>query len=132
MLEMTVLLPLFLVIWFGIIDWGIAFWVHETVVFNTNQAVRWAVVNDYDPAKIRAAVLYGDPNSTKTDRPWWDLSGNVNVEVSNPDAGDPVNQRITITVSNYQWFHFTPFFAGTYAAQPITVSLPAEDMRTGL
>lgn len=132
LVEAALILPLFLIFWFGIVDWSIAFFVHQTVAYRTNSAIRWAVTNDYDPTKIRAMVLYGNPNSTAAGAPWWDVGHNVNVAVSNPDAGIPSRERIVITVSNYQWMHFTPFFAGPYIARPITVSLPVEDKHTGL
>jgi hypothetical protein len=49
-----------------------------------------------------------------------------------PNSGnDPINDcRITMTVSNYQWFHFTPFLSGKYLGRPITVSLPAESLNS--
>ena len=120
-----------LLFWFGLVDWGIAYFVHETVVERANEAVRWAVVNDYSAAKVKAFLLYGDPDSASLATPWWDWGGNVQVDVQDYDVGT-VNERITVTVSNYQWFHFTPFVAGSYIARPIKVSLPIEDKHTGI
>ncbi len=141
MMEATLLLPLFLIFWFGIVDWGMTMWAHQSIVFNANQAARWAVVNGYSPAKIRNMVLYGDPDSSETgDGQFGVKPSNVSVNlVCGPDAtcantatDDPTNiRRIVIRVSGYTWTHFTPWFSGTYVGRPIVVSLPTEDLADG-
>lgn len=129
MMEATLLLPLFLIFWFGIVDWGLAFFVHETVVQRINAAARWAVVNDYDAAKIKNVLLHGDPNSTLGGSAWFSLQDpTVNVQL----LGNVVtnDRRIVVTISNYQWMHFTPFFGARYFGRPVTVSVPVEDLTT--
>jgi hypothetical protein len=128
--EAALLLPLFLTFWFGIADWGIAFWVHETIVQRANAAVRWGVVNSYDEAKIRNVFLYGDPAASGNGSAWFSLQP-PKVVISPPNLSDLRTARITMTVSDYQWQHFTPFFSGTYLGKPITVSLSLEDGKDG-
>lgn len=144
--ETALILPLFLIFWFGIVDWGIAFWIHQTTVYRANAAVRWQVVNtlctswdaakktclQWDDTRIKKMFLYGDPNSTAKSTPFFSLTDPqiaVNVEGTNWKGND--DMRVTMTVSNYQWMHFTPFFAGRYFGRPVTVTLPAEDLNDG-
>ena len=143
MLETALILPLFLIFWFGIADWGIAFWIHETVVHRANAAVRWQVVNTMctawnadnscstvDDTKIKNVFLYGDPNGSIDKGVWFSTTLPV-VAVSLP--GKRLKDlRVVMTVSNYQWMHFTPFFASRYLGRPITVSLSAEDLKDGV
>jgi Flp pilus assembly protein TadG len=132
LVESSLLLPLFLIFWFGIVDWGLAFFAHQTVIYRVTDAARWAVVNDYDPVKIKAKLLYDNPASSSTAGPWWSLNQNLNVNVQLTGSTATQDQRVVITVSNYQWLHFTPFLAGRYFGAPITVSIPAEDMKAGI
>ncbi len=151
-LETALVLPLFLIFWFGIADWGIALWVHESVVYRANAAVRWQVVNSmctswnapapndntcvaWDDSRIKKMFLYGNPNATTTATPWFSLTApaiNVNVTGQNWKNNGRDDMMVTMTVSNYQWMHFTPFFATRYLGRPVTVSMPAEDLQDGL
>jgi hypothetical protein len=129
-LEATLILPLFLIFWFGIIDLGIAFFMRETVMHQVRAAARYAVVNNWDETKIKQVLRHNDPNSTRGDTPWFSLQApTISVQLE----GSPVNndQRAVISISNYEWFHFTPFFAGRYVGRPITVTVPVEDLANG-
>ena len=128
-MEATLLLPLFLIFWFGIIDWGLALFVHETVVQRLNAAGRWAIVNSYDTSKITKVLLHGDPNSALGGSAWFSLQDpTVNVQLLGNVATN--DRRVVITISNYQWMHFTPFFGVRYFGRPLTVSVPVEDLTT--
>lgn len=145
--EATLLLPLFLIFWFGIVDWGITFWVHQSIVHQANTAARWAIVNAWDETAIKNLVAYGQTTGTGPGMFGIDPATNVKVELcwltGSPPAQtcwdsssgamggdyDPT-RRIQITVSGYTWTHFTPFFAGSYTGRPIVVSLPTEDLAT--
>jgi Flp pilus assembly protein TadG len=147
--EATLLLPLFLIFWFGIVDWGITYWVHERIVHNANMAARWAVVHTWNPDAIRNMVVYGGTTGSGTGAFGLSAQGNAdgtgaNVEVMlrcmttlNPAlqsgttclAEDWSTSRwIEIVVHDYTWTHFTPYFVGTYTGRPVTVSLPAEGL----
>ncbi len=129
-IEATLILPLFLIFWFGIIDLGIAFFMREAIVRQVHAAARYAVVNDFDATKIAQVLLHDNPNSTLGGAPWFSLRAPT---ISIRLAGSAVtNDRCAvISISNYEWFHFTPFFAGRYLGGPITVSVPVEDLTTG-
>lgn len=130
MMEAALILPLFLIFWFGIVDWGIAFFMQETIVHRANAAVRWAIVNDYDAAKIRNVLLHDDPNSSLGGTAWFSLhEPTIAVQLVGSAAAN--DRRIVLTVSDYQWMHFTPFFAARYFGRPLTVSMPVEDLASG-
>jgi len=147
--EASFLLPLFLIFWFGIVDWGIAFWVHQTIVYRANLAARWGVVNAWDPGSIRNIVVFG--RTTGSGQGIFGLSaqGNAdgtgtNVDVSlrclttlSPslqsgstclDAQWSDFRWIEIVVHNYTRTHFTPYFAGSYIGRQVTVTLPGESL----
>lgn len=130
MLETAILLPLFLIFWFGVIDWGITFFVQQHIAHRASAAARWAVVNDFDEAKVRNVFLYGNPNASGTGSVWFSLHA-PKVEVAKFGTGAAHDERVRITVSEYQWFHFTPFFSGTFFGRPLTFSIPCESMKTG-
>lgn len=138
MLETALILPLFLVFWFGIVDWGIAYWAHQSIVFQANEAARWGVVHGYDATAIRNMVVYGKPAPTDSAKAQFGLKpGNVTVNLvcstaatcPNTAAYDPTdNRRIVIRVAGYKFAHFTPFFAGNFTAREVVVSLPTEHL----
>lgn len=128
-IEASLILPLFLIFWFGIIDMGIAFFIREAVVHQVHAAARYAIVNDYDETKITNVLLRNNPNSS-TGATWFSLqTPSVRAQLAGTPATN--DRRVEITISNYQWFHFTPFFAGKYLGKPITVVVPVEDLATG-
>lgn len=150
LVEASLILPLFLIFWFGIVDWGIAYWMHETLVHNVNMAARRAIVTTWDPAAIRNMVVYGNAPGARA--PVFNLSaqGNDNGTGANVDvklrcqttlssalqegticlapAWENSPRWIEIVVHDYSWRHFTPFFASSYVGRRVTVSLPAESL----
>ena len=129
-IEASLILPLFLIFWFGIIDLGIAFFIREAIVRQVHAAARYAIVNDYDVTKIANVLLHNDPNSTSGGTAWFSLQApTINIQLGGTAATN--DRRVMISISNYQWFHFTPFFAGKYLGKPITVIVPVEDLATG-
>jgi len=127
--ESSLILPLFLLFWFGIIDLGIAFFIREATVHQIHAGARYAVLNDYDTTKITNVLLRNDPNSA-TGSTWFSLrTPTVSIQLAGTTAAN--DRRAVITVSDYEWLHFTPFFASRYLGRPITVVVPVEDLATG-
>jgi len=137
MVEAVLIMPLFLMFWFGIVDWGITFWMHQSLVFAANEAARWGVVHGYDPVAMRNLVVYGTTSpSTGAGMRFGLNPSNVTVNLicaSDVACGTGASdlsssRRIVIQIRNYQGTHFTPFFAGAYSGRTITVSLPTENL----
>ena len=87
-IEAALILPLFLIFWFGIIDLGIAFFMREAVVRQVHSAARYAIVNDYDVTKIANVLLHDNPNSA--------LGGDGLVQPSSPHHQHPVNPTFAL------------------------------------
>ncbi len=147
MMETVLLLPLFLIFWFGIVDWGMTYYAHQTIVHNANLAARWAIVNGWDPDTIKNVVAYGKTTGSGPGMFGIDPATNVKVDLCWFEGSPPVeacydssagktgaeydpSRRIQITVAGYTWRHFTPFFAGPYVGRTVVVSLPTEDLAT--
>jgi hypothetical protein len=137
MVEAVLIMPLFLMFWFGIVDWGITFWTHQSLVFAANEAARWGVVHGYDPVAMSNLVVYGTTSpSTGQGMRFGINPSNVTVSLvcasgvtCGTDASDlSSSRRIVIQIKNYQRSHFTPFLAGSYTGRTITVSLPTENL----
>ena len=129
-IEASLILPLFLIFWFGIIDLGISFFVRGAVMEQVRSAARYAIVNDYDVTKIANVLLHNNPNSALGGRPWFSLRApTIDIQLLGTAAAN--DRRVVVSISDNQWLHFTPFFAGTYLARPITVVVPTEDLTTG-
>ena len=129
-IEASLILPLFLIFWFGIIDLGIAFFIRGTVEQQVRAAARYAVVNDYDVTKIANVLLHDDPNSTSGGTAWFSLQPpTITIQLGGTAASN--DRRVLISISDYQWFHFTPFLSGSYLGRPITVIVPVEDLAAG-
>ncbi len=129
-IEASLILPLFLIFWFGIIDLGISFFIREAIVRQVHAAARYAIVNDYDATKIAQVLLHNNPNSASGGTAWFSLRApTITVQLLGTAANN--DRRVLISVSEYEWLHFTPFFAGRYLGRPITVSMPVEDLATG-
>jgi len=129
-IEASLILPLFLLFWFGIIDLGISFFMREAIVQQVTAAARYAVVNDYDATKIAQVLLHNDPNSTLGGTAWFSLQAPT-ITIQLVGSATTNDKRVVISISDYKWLHFTPYFAGKYLGPPITVSVPVEDLTTG-
>lgn len=53
------------------------------------------------------------------------------VAVSRTDVGDEAAERITIEISNYPLFLFTPGLAGEHTARPVKQSITRESLGGG-
>ena len=133
-LERALLLPLFLIFWFGICDWGIAYFVHESVVEKATAAVRRAVVDTFDATKLKNIFFYDDANAVGWGSAWFrtsTLNPATDLVISRDGVGTR-HERVTLTVRGYQWLRFTPFLQGTYFANPVRVSLRVGDLKDGI
>ena len=103
MIEFALVLPLTLLLVFGILDFGKAFnyWIDETHLANTG--ARWAVVNknpgEGDGVSLQQYVKsLGDTS---------ELRAGMQVCVSFPSGSDAVGEPVRVTVSYpYDWMPF--------------------------
>ena len=109
---------------------GIAFFIREAIVHQVHAAARYAIVNDYDVTKIANVLLHNNPNSAAGGTAWFSLQApSITIQLGGTAATN--DRRVMISISDYQWLHFTPFFAGKYFGKPFKVVVPVEDLATG-
>lgn len=123
--EATLTLTLFLTILFSIYDFGWVLFFHQTLVHQARTAARFAAVNPTSLASAKNIALY---NQTA------DLGGAgilgldpSNVSVTRDGTAGATDDRITVTISGYQYQFITVGWAGTYNGKTITVSIPVEN-----
>jgi hypothetical protein len=118
MVEMAMVCLLFFFLLFGILEFGRALWTYNTIVNGTRAGARWGVVNvanDLDTTnkdRVRNIVMYGYPlvTSGATLVPGLTpLMINVNIVTLDTDgAGAAINQKISVSVSGYQFRFLIP------------------------
>ncbi len=135
--EMAFIILVFLFVVFGITEFARALYTYNTIVQSTRAAARWAVVNvtgNSDATNIdktKNIVVYGDPNVSSGDPLLNGLTkGAVDVSVQTIEAdsgGTPISQKISVTVSGYQ-FRFLVPIAPNITIPAFETSLYTESM----
>ena len=117
-MEMALVCLIFFFLLFGILEFGRALWTYNTIVQSTREAARWAVVNVANAAdstdinRARNIVIYGYPDVSSGAPlvPGLD-SATVTVVIQplQTDAsGTAINEKISVSVSNYQFQFIVP------------------------
>jgi len=135
LVEFALSAMVFLMLLFGIIDWAWVFYEHQTIVWRTSDAARWAAANTTDQTSVKNIVLCGTTTACSGGggMGFYTVS---NVAVSHFSTADQVDTTgtvgpltryfVQVTVSGYQIRHFIPGFSVTFTGQPITVVQPME------
>jgi TadE-like protein len=126
--ETSLIMMLFLMIVFGIADFGFVLFQHQTLMHRTRSAARYGVIHPTDLTAIQNIVLYGQPSlpagKSTGDPGMFGIVPSM-VDVSRAGTGDP-EDRIRITLSGYRYTFVAPLIAGRFTGKPIRVSLPVE------
>ena len=131
MIEATLTLMLFLLIWFSLFDFGFTLFFHHTLMERARAAARYGILIDATTAenqtKIQNVLLFSDPDNTAgatTGILGLDAS-KVSVAVQPAALGEPA-ARLLVTVHDFQYALITPGFGGLHNGQDILASLPME------
>ncbi len=130
MIEFALVVILFLVFLFGIIDWCWAFFQQQTIMWGASEAARWASARKIDQATIQNIVFCGSPTCTGSAT---GLYQNATVTAQAVALNDQIDSLTTVTryyvkvtVSGYQMSLITPMFARSYTGRPIVAVQPME------
>ena len=123
--EATLTLTLFLTVLFSIYDFGWVLFFHQTLVHQARTAARFAAINPTSLASAKNIVLYNQTASGSG--PGILGIDPSNVSVTRDGTAGTTDDRITVTISGYQYQIITLGWAGTYNGKPITVSMPVEN-----
>jgi Flp pilus assembly protein TadG len=124
-IEATLTLSLFLTVLFSIYDFGWVLFFHQTLVHQARTGARYAAINPASLASAKNIVLYNQTSNVGG-------AGILGIDPStvsvnrNGTAG-ATDDRITVTISGYQYNLITLGWAGTYNGKTITVSMPVEN-----
>ena len=118
LVEMALVCLIFFFLLFGILEFGRALWTYNTIVQSTREAARWAVVNVANAAdstdinRARNIVIYGYPD-VSSGAPLLPGLASATVTVAiqplqTDPSGTAINEKITVSVSNYQFQFIVP------------------------
>ena len=124
MIEATLTLSLFLTLLFSIYDFGWILFFHQTLVHQARIGARYAAVNPTALTAAKNLVLY---NQTTAGSNGILGLGSSNVTVTRSGTAGNTDDRITVTISGYQYTVITLGWAGTYNGKTINVSIPVEN-----
>jgi len=124
-IEASLTLTLFLTILFSIYDFGWVLFFHQTLVAQARSGARFAAINPTSLASAKNIVLYNQTANV----------GGVGilgiapaaVTVTRDGTVGAIDDRITVTISGYQYQLITLGWAGTYNGKTIIVSIPVEN-----
>lgn len=131
-IEAALTVPIALYSLFAILDIGLMLMRQQGFVERLRAASRYAVVAEYDAARIRNVVLYNDPDAANPSGiGLLGLTPDM-ISVSLDDVGKEAAERITIKIENYPLFLFTPGMAGNFTARPMVQSITRESLGSGI
>lgn len=119
LVESTLILLVFIVTLVGIMDISQLLFTHQSLVERVRMGLRWGAVQQWDGtgAKIQNMVLY----QTATAPPGIEPAGflglkraNVQVVRTPGTADNPNDERLSVSIVDYDYQFFTPFIARTF------------------
>ena len=123
MIEATLTLSLFLTVLFSLYDFGWVLFFEQTLVHQARTAARYGAVNPGDLTAIQNMAVYSATSGSG--------SGIFGLQTSNVtvtrNGQGTTSDRITVTISGYQYTLITLGWAGSYNGKDITVSIPVEN-----
>lgn len=138
MVEFALCAIVFLVLLFGIMDWALALYQYQTIVWRASDGARWAAAhNAGDSTGIQNMVRCGTTSSCTAATSFF-VGGTIEpILVTTTDQVDPTKtvgpvtrHYVKVTVSGYQITHFIPGFSGTFTARTVVVQQPMECQAT--
>ncbi len=133
LVEFAMVATVFIMVLFGVIEFGRMFWTHNALRDAARRGVRYAAVRKNDSAGITAVkkmVVYGDPNANPASAapllPGLTTS-NVNVEYQNYN-GILLSSRATVSITGYNFQFSVPLIGGSMTMPAYRTSLPGESV----
>ena len=130
LLEFAVTGTVFLMVMFGVIEFGRLYWTHNALRDAARRGVRYAAIRRNDAAgqqAVKNMVVYGDPAGGTTPLVNGLTTSNVAIEYVNYD-GVQLSSRATVKINNYQFNFAIPLIGGTITMPAYRTSLPGESV----
>lgn len=130
LVEFAIVGGVFLMVLFGVIEFGRLYWTHNALRDAARRGVRYAAIRRNDPAgqqAVKNMVVYGDPAGGTTPLVNGLTTSNVGIEYVNYD-GVQLSSRATVKISNYKFKFSVPLIGGTINMPAYRTSLPGESV----
>lgn len=130
LVEFAIAGGVFLMIMFGVIEFGRLYWTHSALRDAARRGVRYASIRRSDAAgqqAVKNMVVYGNPNGGTTPLVNGLTTSNVALEYVNYD-GVQLSSRATVKITNYKFKFLVPLLGGTINMPAYRTSLPGESV----
>ena len=121
LVESSIVLLVFLVLFVGILDMAQAMFLHQVLADRVRTGARYAVVHPYDVTTIQNVVAYN--SSTGSGSGLFSITPSM-VQVNHYDAGLPT-ERVQVSITSYQIHFLSPWLPSTLT-RPFTAIMPME------
>lgn len=131
MFEFAIVGTVFMMVLFGLVEFGRLFWTHNALRDAARRGTRYATLRRNDSAgqtAVKKMVVYGDPNadpSSATPLVSGLTTSNVQVEYQNYN-GVQLSSRATVSITGYNFQFSVPLIGGSMAMPAYRTSLPGE------
>ena len=122
--ESALILLVFLATLIGAMDFGQLLFTHQLMVERVRAGVRWGAVNAFDGTgdQIANMVRYNSPTVPDGATPFLGMTrGNVSVVHTGATVANPNDERITVSIVNYNFTFLSPWIAHTYSGNNVAV-----------
>jgi len=101
---------------FGTLDFGQLLFTHQVLVERVRSSLRWAVVRPYDGTgdQIANMILYGQPTASGASGYLGMSRANIRVTYSAGTVDNPNDERLRVSIVDYQFHLFSPWIARTF------------------
>jgi hypothetical protein len=129
LVESTLILLVFFLFLFAVIDCGQVMLAHESLVERARTAVRWASVHPWDGTGEQTAnmLLFNQPDEPLAGREGYLGLTRANVQVRyQPSVPEhPDDEIVTLSVINFRYQFLSPWFGKAMInPRPVTISAP--------
>ncbi len=124
LLESSLCLVTFILVLLAVFDFSHFLFLQQGVTERMRAGLRYGTVHTFDAAAIQNVVLYNNPVQPAGVTPWLNLRREM-IAVNRAGNNTPAD-RVTITISNYQFPLVSPYLARTITMGPMAASLPYE------
>ncbi len=129
LVESTLVLLVFFVLLFGVIDCGQVLVAHQSLVERVRSAVRWGVVRPWDGtgAEIANLILYGQPDEPRSSQDGYLglTRANVQVRYQPALASRPDDEGLSVAIVDYHYHFLSPWLSQSVVnPRPVMISAP--------
>jgi len=116
MLESALVLIVFLMVLFAIMDFSQVLFTHQMLVERTRSGLRWGMIHAWDGTGDGVANMIRYNQSTAgSGTAFMGLTrANISVIYSPPTAADPNDARLKVAIVDYRYRFVTPFLANSF------------------